>query len=444
MKIIRKYYSFVFFIFSILFLLYVTKKSKIFFDLSRIETYYPYIILSLFLLITSIISFFLNNNKKDYLIIISISIVTSLYLFEAYLSTLSREQDHKKRVELINKSGKKYDTRRPFEIFKDLKKNNKDISYAVTPTYFSKKRFELFPLSGVSRRHTILCNENGFYAIFKSDRYGFNNPDSEWDKDRVEYLILGDSFGIGSCVNRPDDIGSLLRSLSKKSVLNLSYSGSGPLLQYIALREYMNKNINKVIWLYYEGNDLSNLDFELNEEELKSYLSDLNYSQNLKEKQQKIDEISNNAILNQIEKIEKNHQVNEKNFSRELIYFLKLTKFRTMFGIKRPREIQPEFKQIISLAKDLTQKYSAELYFVYLTSYNRYRIHHDRKNSSDITRLQVKKIINNLDIPFIDLHTELFEKELNPLELFPMGLSGHYNKKGYDKISRIIFRATNK
>ena len=151
MKIIRKYYSFVFFIFSILFLLYVTKKSKIFFDLSRIETYYPYIILSLFLLITSIISFFLNNNKKDYLIIISISIVTSLYLFEAYLSTLSREQDHKKRVELINKSGKKYDTRRPFEIFKDLKKNNKDISYAVTPTYFSKKRFELFPLSEVSR-----------------------------------------------------------------------------------------------------------------------------------------------------------------------------------------------------------------------------------------------------------------------------------------------------
>ena len=444
MKIIRKYYSLVFFIFSIIFLFYVIKKSKIFIDVSRIETYYPYVILSLFLLIISIFSFFLNNNKKDYLIIISISIVTTLYLYEAYLITLSRDQDHKKRVELINKSGKKYDTRRPFEIFKDLKKINKDISYTVTPTYFSNKKFELFPLSGVSKKDTILCNENGYYAIFKSDRYGFNNPDYEWDKDEVEYLILGDSFGIGSCVNRPNDIGSLLRSLSNKSVLNLSYSGSGPLLQYIALREYMNKKINKVIWLYYEGNDLSNLDFELNEEKLKLYLSDLNFTQNLKKKQKRIDEISYNVILDQFKKIEKNNYIKEKNYSRELIYFLKLTKFRTMFGIKRPRKIQPEFEQIVSLAKDLTKKNSAELYFVYLTSYNRYKIHYDRKNSSDTTRLEVKKIMNNLNIPFIDLHIDLFKQEVNPLDLFPMGLSGHYNKEGYDKISRIIFETTNK
>ena len=115
-----------------------------------------------------------------------------------------------------------------------------------------------------------------------------------------------------------------------------------------------------------------------------------------------------------------------------------------MFGIKRPREIQPEFEKIISLAKELIQKNDAELYFVYLTSYNRYKIHYDRKNSSDTTRLGIKKIIDNLNIPFIDLHTDLFEKEENPLNLFPMGLSGHYNKSGYDKISRIIFKASNK
>ena len=444
MKIIRKCYSFVFLIFSILFLFYVIKKSKFFFDISRIEIYYPYIILSLLLLVISIFSFFLNKNKKDYLIIISISVVTSLYLFEAYLGTLSRDQEHKKRVELINKSGKRFDTRRPFEIFNDLKKTNKDISYTVAPIYFSNNKFELFPLSGVSKKDTILCNENGYYAIFKSDRYGFNNPDQEWDEEKIEYLILGDSFAIGACVNRPYDIGSLLRSMSNKSVLNLAYNGSGPLLQYIALREYMYKKVKKVIWLYYEGNDLSNLDFELNEKRLQKYLTDLNYSQNLKKKQKKIDEISNNVILNQIKKIEDNRQLKNKNYFHELIYFLKLTKFRAMFGIKRPREIQPEFEKIISLAKELIQKNDAELYFVYLTSYNRYKIHYDRKNSSDTTRLGIKKIIDNLNIPFIDLHTDLFEKEENPLNLFPMGLSGHYNKSGYDKISRIIFKASNK
>ena len=48
--------------------------------------------------------------------------------------------------------------------------------------------------------------------------------------------------------------------------------------------------------------------------------------------------------------------------------------------------------------------------------------------------------MNNLNIPFIDLHIDLFKQEVNPLDLFPMGLSGHYNKEGYDKISRIILK----
>ena len=43
----------------------------------------------------------------------------------------------------------------------------------------------------------------------------------------VEYLLVGDSFTNGACVNRPDDISSILRELSKKSVLNLGYSSNG-------------------------------------------------------------------------------------------------------------------------------------------------------------------------------------------------------------------------
>ena len=35
---------------------------------------------------------------------------------------------------------------------------------------------------------TILCNENGEYSMYKSDRYGFNNNDLEWDKNQIEYL----------------------------------------------------------------------------------------------------------------------------------------------------------------------------------------------------------------------------------------------------------------
>ena len=69
----------------------------------------------------------------------------------------------------------------------------------------------LFPLSGQSNSETILCNENGYYSIYQSDRYGFNNPNEEWDKKEIEYLLVGDSFTHGACVNRPNDIGSQLR-----------------------------------------------------------------------------------------------------------------------------------------------------------------------------------------------------------------------------------------
>ena len=80
-------------------------------------------------------------------------------------------------------------------------------------------------------------NENGYYPIFISDRYGFNNPDSEWNFNNIEITILGDSFAFDK--NRPNDISSELRKLSNKPVINLAYPGTGPLIQYATLREYL-------------------------------------------------------------------------------------------------------------------------------------------------------------------------------------------------------------
>ena len=85
------------------------------------------------------------------------------------------------------------------------------------------KNLSYFPLSGLSNRKTIHCNENGYYSIYQSDRYGFNNPDKEWDKDKIEFLLVGDSFTYGQCVNVQDTISGNLRKLSnnKKGILNL-------------------------------------------------------------------------------------------------------------------------------------------------------------------------------------------------------------------------------
>ena len=164
-----------------------------------------------------------------------------------------------------------------------------------------KKELKLFPLSGKSNSLTIFCNENGYFSIFDSDRYGFNNPDQEWNSNEIEYLIIGDSFAQGACVNRPYDIGSQLRTLSKKNVLNIGYGGNGPLIEYAALKEYLPKKVKNVIWLYMNG-DMINLQNEINNKILIQYLHDDEFTQNLKNKQNQIDKIVEKNIKDENQK----------------------------------------------------------------------------------------------------------------------------------------------
>ena len=45
---------------------------------------------------------------------------------------------------------------------------------------------------------------------------------------------------------------------------------------------------------------------------------------------------------------------------------------------------------------------------------------------------------SELDIPIIDIHSEVFEPYLDPLSLFPFGITNHYNTLGYRLISEAI------
>ena len=161
------------------------------------------------------------------------------------------------------------------------------------------KEKSLFPLSGISNSKTIHCNESGYYSIYKSDRYGFNNPDDVWDEQKINLLIIGDSFVHGACVNRPNDISSNLRNNYKLNVINLGYSSNGPLIEYATLREYYSPNIEKVVWVFFEGNDIFDLKFEKESLILRNYLNDLNFTQELKYKQEKINTLNQEVIFNE-------------------------------------------------------------------------------------------------------------------------------------------------
>ena len=382
----------------------------------------------------------LIKSLKVYIIIILISFLFSLYSFEAFLNYQQNENISlklKKKL-LLKKENKVYDERTIEQYFRYLSGKNKNVSVAFYPNYFLRENSIFQPLSGLSNSLTVICNENGYMSTYLSDRFGFNNPNEEWNGGEVEYLIIGDSFAQGSCVNRPNDIASILRNLTEKKILNLGYGDIGPLFEYAILREYMQKNTKKILWLYYEGNDQSDLNKELENEFLNNYLLDSNFSQKLITRQPEVDDLIKKKIpdlLRYKEELKK-----KENIKYKILKFVRLDKTKRILRNKKEKFQKEKFIEIIKKANDLALDNNSKLYFVYLPSYHRYKNIIKDNNYKDFN--YIKNSIIDLNIPFIDLHTDLISK--NYKAFFPFGLVGHYDEKGYKEVAKFIFEKTKK
>ena len=189
--------------------------------------YYNYLDEYIFLAIWMIIGvlfYFLKDKIVTLFLIYLFCILLSFFGFEFYLLTKFQKQNE-------------YGDINQTSLYKEyLKKKDIGVSGAtVPPIYFldNSKSKSYLPLSNLSNRLLIACNENNYYSIFKTDRYGFNNPDEEWDKNKINFVFLGDSFTQGNCVNEEDSIpGNFREKGFKGGILNLGVGGNGPLLVY--------------------------------------------------------------------------------------------------------------------------------------------------------------------------------------------------------------------
>ena len=96
-----------------------------------------------------------------------------------------------------------------YKIYLDYKNSGKDVVVSISPSTFISKinnEDDLYPLSGISNKLTIKCNESGYWSTYQSDRYGFNNPDEQWDKLHFDYVLIGNSYAQGQCVYEKDTI----------------------------------------------------------------------------------------------------------------------------------------------------------------------------------------------------------------------------------------------
>jgi hypothetical protein len=313
-------------------------------------------------------------------------------------------------------------------------------------------------LAGISKKTTVFCKEEGDWSIYLSDRHGFLNPDAEWDASQTEFVLSGDSFTHGACVQPIENIAGQIRLKTGQNVLNLGYSGSGPLQELATLKEYAQlRKPNKVLWLYYEENDLVDLEEEISSSLLLSYLKP-EFSQNLIRRQKEIDNKLNMVMKSEV------HLQREANSMAiglrnkkllEKLAILRLSNLRARIGfddninthmlahdgymaMQMKTEVDPLFFKILKQARDRIRAWGGKLYFVYLPARQRYETS-SQERAIFMHRNSVLEGVKNLNLPIIDIHQELFSKHPNPMSLFPVqGFYHHYNPTGYSAVAKTI------
>ena len=245
-----------FYIFLSLFLLlYTFYRAQIIHESKQLQYYLKYYLLFLSSLIFWLYVLRIKAQSKIIFLIIGSFFVFSLYTFELIrfynISINNLFVENKNSPILKNEK---------LILLEQLRKSNIDTYPSIIPNIFlNKNEIDLYPLAGVSNVKTVFCKEGPEFSIYQSDRYGFNNPDNQWNK-KIDHVLVGDSFAQGACVNEGEDIASRLRTLSGESVLNLGMAGNGPLIELASLKEYVSDiNVKNILWVYFERNDLDDL-----------------------------------------------------------------------------------------------------------------------------------------------------------------------------------------
>ena len=402
--------------------------------------------LSLVLFVLSIILLLVRRETRLNIFLTIFSLVIGVYIVEIFLQFLYFGSINIQQKEHTPN----FDNRSIYQVVEEFKKDSINVVPRVAPMTFLSTNgvigvntfSALIPLGGISQKKTILCNETGKYVFYDSDKHGFNNSNNVWNNSDKGWVLVGDSFTHGACVEPAHNIAGRLNNQLDNKVVNLGYSGNGPILNLASLIEYANTiKPEKVFWFYCEGNDLTDLEKELESSLIVQYLQD-GFSQGLIKKQVKIDKalishVELGQFLNQEKKIKK-----KQNFLKtgvnDIKRILRLYNIREKLNLRSYFSTVPEeFQSVIERAKSVVSSWGGELYFVYLPTYLRYSSlveNHDAYNHKS----EIAKIVKDANIPVIDMHEEVFAKHDDPLSLFPFRLNGHYTPEGYKLISNSV------
>ena len=311
---------------------------------------------------------------------------------------------------------------------------------------------EFLPLGGMARTTTVFCNESGEYMIYESDDHGFHNPSGLWERGSADIVALGDSYAHGVCV--PSEKGFVAHIRSKyPQTINLGINGHGPLSSLAILKEYGPILEPKVVlWFYYEGNDLRDLDgVEKNSPLLMRYPYDELHSgarnpeidRQLKQYLDRaMEEATGLAPFEAIVKVQHLRQALAGLYGRRPGQDglpAELTEYLQHAGKRAAPQDMDLFERVLVEAKVTARAWGGQLVFVYLPTWERYRIPQLASQDRD----RVLDIAKGLELPVVDIH-DAFSRHPDPLSLFPSRRYAHYNEAGHELVGGEVLKAVDR
>jgi hypothetical protein len=390
----------------------------------------------------------LNSSISDLwkkILIVGTSAIVTMYACEAFLVW--------DPLELRGPQPRKgFDQREYLDVVRDFRAKGVSAYHVVAVfNYIASppevQRTPAVPLAGVPLALTVMCNETGTYVTYESDRFGFNNPDGQWDIP-PQVALVGDSFVEGWCVPREESFAGRIRH-AVPATLSVGYTGHGPLAELGTIREYVEpRRPAHVFWFFFEGNDLrDDLPREMKSDILRRYLEP-GFSQQLEQ---------HAAVLGEEMRRRYDSKLAQEPVpapSSWVMGIVKLRSWRRLINSVRVRHEPPVergdqlplLRGILAEAKRTVEEWGGSLHFVYLPD-----LPLVMGESTPANHDRVLALAAELGLDVLDLFPD-FEKHPSPLSLFPYeegrhlvrthGL--HYNADGHRLVARRVIETLHK
>jgi hypothetical protein len=375
-------------------------------------------------------------------VVIAVPLVLAVIAAEAFLALRERRPAHLLGSHVVTVfPGENEQT------VMNLRRNGTTAYPFVGPQQFAFRKYprvregvELFPLAGISRVATEMCNEAGLDNVYQSDEHGFDNPFDVWEGRQASVALIGDSFVHGVCVSPEHQLATLIRN-AIPATFNFGVLGAGPLTELGVLREYIAPlKPPIVVWFFYEGNDIEDLARE-EESPLERYL-DPAYSQHLAAHQPQIDSM----LRAYADSVMTGPTVMTPGAADipEMLTLPRVRKAIGMVAANIPRESAAReyatLERVLESAKSEVSGWGGRIYFVYLPDYHRF----DRRvlayagyvhNNGEIYR-HAMDAANRAGLDVIDV-SSVFAADRSPLRYWPRPGS-HYGPNGYALVARTV------